>query len=62
MTVVIRYTNAYFNLKNQDLWSNAFVETKTDEPVLFLIEALLLKSTCVTPDYGSSAHLCPDDC
>ena len=33
-----------------------------DEPVLFLIEALLLKSTCVTPDYGSSAHLCPDDC
>ena len=29
MTVVIRYANAYFNLKNQDLWSNAFVETKT---------------------------------
>ena len=29
MTVVIQYANAYFNLKNQDLRSNAFVETKT---------------------------------
>ena len=30
MTVVIQYANAYFNLKNQDLRSNAFVETKTN--------------------------------
>ena len=29
MTVVIQYANAYFNLKNQDLRSNALVETKT---------------------------------
>ena len=33
MTVVIQYANAYFNLKNQDLRSNAFVETKTEAPL-----------------------------
>ena len=36
MTVVIQYANAYFNLKNQDLRSNAFVETKTMGPVPFM--------------------------
>ena len=41
MTVVIQYANAYFNLKNQDLRSNAFVDTKTGDTA----HTLLMRGT-----------------
>ena len=42
MTVVIQYANAYFNLKNQDLQSNAFVETKTNLTEVYLLMLYVL--------------------
>ena len=47
MTVVIQYANAYLDLKNQDLRSNAFVETKTTTPLMTMSRNLRVGQSMV---------------